>query len=251
MSSYARKRKRPFGTRYAPQRAKKTLRSTRYGTYPTFPKVVPGFTRTGGYYGRYASARYRVARSSELKFFDTTLGAAIDSTGEVLTTGGQLCLIPQGVTESTRIGRKCVIKNITIRGTFYINSLAAVSVGTALHMFVVLDKQCNGAAAAVTDVMTGTAFDVALRNLANSERFVVLKHFVLDVGAIAGVSTVWDQVCRSIMWNKKCNIPLEFSSTTGAITEIKSNNIFIMAGAAFTDDVWAFQGKCRLRYSDN
>jgi len=55
-----------------------------------------------------------------------------------------------------------------------------------------------------------------------------------------------------IEWYSKCQIPLEFSSTTGAITEIRSNNLFLLAGCSTGgDDLVNFLGTCRLRYSDN
>ena len=49
-------------------------------------------------------------------------------------------------------------------------------------------------------------------------------------------------------WYKKVDIPMDWSSTTGAITEIRSNNIFLTAGAAGFDDVVTFSGTCRLRF---
>nr|DAO75535.1 MAG TPA: capsid protein [Cressdnaviricota sp.] len=204
-----------------------------------------GVMRTGGFYGRYSG------RNAEQKFFDTTLNFLMDATGEVPATG-QLCLIPQGVTESQRVGRKCVIKSILIKAIALYSPAAGADPYMTGEILVVLDKQCNGAAAAITDVLTGTQVNTALHNLANSQRFVVLKRIKIGFNPTAGVTTAYAGAARKIDWYKKCNIPIEFSSTTGAIGEIKSNNIFLLAGSSTAgDDLVTVSGTCRLRFSDN
>jgi len=205
--------------------------------------VTPGYTRTGGNYGRYAG------RGAELKFFDTTTSFNIDQTGEVPATG-QLNLIPQGVTESTRVGRKCVLKSIQAKWDLAYSPAAAAIAATVGVIYVILDKQANGAAAAATDVFTGTNLTQAMHNLSNSQRFVVLKKMPFVFNAQAGVSTAYNSTVKHVEFYKKCNIPLEFSSTTGAITEIRSNNVFLLAGAYNTDDLIGVSGVVRVRFSD-
>jgi len=210
-------------------------------------RVAKGYTRTSGFYGRFPPS------GSENKFFDTAVGFNYDTVGEVPATG-QLCLIPQGVTESTRVGRKCVIKSIQIRGRNITAYAATANPVGSTHLFLILDKQCNGAAAAAADVFTGTGFDIVMRNLSNNERFQVLKKWEYTYGGKGGVAAAVLNECKLIKYFKKCDIPLEFSSTTGAITELKSNNLFFMAGATGAgglDDLIAFEGTVRLRFSDN
>jgi len=216
---------------------------SRYGSSAVAKYFQPGVNRTGGYYGRFAG------RGAEMKFFDTATSFTIDATGEVPATG-QLNLIPQGVTESTRVGRKCVLKSIQGRwDILYVPSSGATAV-TTYAIYLVLDKQANGAAAAMTDVFTSTAATQALHNLSNSQRFVVLKKWVRKMVSPAGVTTAYNNVIDHIDWYKRCNIPLEFSSTTGAITELRSNNVFLMAGANNTDDAITVSGNVRVRFSD-
>lgn len=217
---------------------------SRYGASAVSKYFQPGVSRIGGYYGRYAG------RNAELKFFDTTNSFTFDATGEVPATG-QLVLIPQGVTESARVGRKCVIKSIQMRGICVNVPAAAATSATTCYMYVVLDKQCNGAAAAATDVMTSTNFSLSFHNLSNSQRFVVLKKFRWTFQPGAGVTTAYNNSERAYDFFKKCNIPLEFSSTTGAITEIRSNNIFLLAGSdGQSDDLVTLAGNTRVRFSD-
>jgi len=207
-----------------------------------------GYDRTGGYYGRFN--KYGDApRASEQKFFDTTLSFAFDATGEVPATG-QLCLIPQGVTESTRVGRKCLLKSIYIKGSLAYSPTTSAAAASTSYLYLILDKQTNGAAAGASDVFMGTSFQTALRNLSNSSRFRILKMWVMDFNSTAGVSTAYNSVRKHIDYYRKLNIPLEFSSTMGALTEIRSNNLFLMAGMTGADDLISMDGVCRLRFTD-
>lgn len=200
-----------------------------------------GYTRTGGYYGRFTG------NNPEKKFFDTALSFLFDTTGEVPATG-QLCLIPQGDTESTRDGRECRIKSIQIRATLIFTPAAAATASTSVWLYVILDTQCNGAAAAVTDVFSENTLHKAMINLANSKRFRILKRFRYTFNSPAGATTAYNTVTKHIDWFKKCDIPMVFSSTSGAITEIRTNNVFLMAGSDVSDDTVSCGGNCRLRF---
>lgn len=193
---------------------------------------------------------YKYTRSQgENKFFDTVHNFSIDFTGEVPATG-QLNLIPQGVTDSTRVGRKCVIKSIQMKGQVRLVPAASATAADMVVIYVVLDRQANGAAAAVTDVLTGTDVTISMLNLTNSQRFKILKKFTFALVSTAGVTTAYNNVVKPLKWFKKCNIPLEFSGATGAITELRSNNIFLLAGSGLLDDISSYVGTTRIRYSD-
>lgn len=206
-----------------------------------------GTSRVGGFYGRYGRAARDRGLIPEKKFFDTALSFAIDATGEVPATG-QLALIPQGDTETTRDGRQCTIKSITIRGVFeYVPG--AGSLGQHIvYMCLVQDTQTNGAAAAITDVFSSNNMSTNMHNLANSSRFIIIKRWEVQVRSNAGVATAYSGDAKQIKYHKRCNIPMEYSSTAGAITEIKSNNLFLVAGSYFGDDLTTFNGTCRLRF---
>lgn len=187
----------------------------------------------------------------ELKFFDTDLSFVFDRTAEVPTTG-QLALIPQGDTQSTRDGRQAWIKSIQIQGslTYFSNSSAPSSMNACL--WLVLDTQANGAAAAITDVFTSNEIENALINLNNSGRFRILKKWVWSInpGAFDASGNLYNSVSKFFSFYKRCNIKIDWSSTTGAIGEIRSNNIFLMAGSQGNnaDDTLTLDGVCRLRF---
>jgi len=209
--------------------------------------IVPGLTRRVGFYGRYQrSASSRYGSGAEKKFFDTDINFNFDATGEI-PANGQLTLIPQGDTESTRDGRKAVIKSIQIRGNMVWLPGAGTTASSVAYFYCILDTQCNGAAALITDVFTSATMNQNLLNLNNSGRFRILKRWVIPQASGAGVSGAYGGNQKSIEWFKKCNIPVDWSGATGALTEIRSNNIFLMAGAT-TDDLQSFAGVARLRF---
>lgn len=192
----------------------------------------------------------------ELKFFDNTLAANLSTTGAVIT-GGQLLTIPQGVAQSERIGRKLVVKKIVWNLTFVLNVTgAAATVGCdRMRLMLVQDKQCNGAAATYSTVADGvlSANGVdALRNLDNIGRFNILKNWDIPLNSTAGVSGAWQQYAVCETGSVTCNIPIEYdnSVTTGAITSIRSNNIFILGCCAATNSGVSVLGTVRIRYTD-
>lgn len=183
----------------------------------------------------------------EKKFFDTTLSFNVDSTMEVPATG-QLVLIPQGDTSTTRDGRQCTIESIQIRASCIFVPGAAANAATLMHLFLILDRQANGAAAAVTDVFTSANSSLALLNLDNDDRFVIVKKWVKTFNSQAGATTAYNNQQDYIEWFKKVDIPLTFSSTAGAITELRTNNLFLVAGAQNSDDLIQVGGICRVRF---
>lgn len=237
-------RKRSYGQYTARKRRAVSRAITLRGRRARRP-YKPGYSRIGGYYGRYFPG------STELKFFDTVLSGSIDATGEVAPGGGTstgIVLIGQGVTESTRVGRKCTIKSIQMKGRM---TLATDTSSGQYNIALVWDKQANGAYPAYTDVFE-TDVPTAHLNLANSGRFVILKRWFGTMNQLTYNDTgaVFGQATKALKYYKKCNIPLEFSSTTGAITELRSNNLFLM-WSSNVDDKFAVASNWRVRFSDD
>lgn len=242
-----------------PRAMPQTVVSYTRGVRPGYGrKFKPGYNRTSGFYGRYNQP----GGGSEIKFLDTAMsqaGFASDTDLAIPGTGGQICLIPQGVTQSTRVGRCASVKSIQFRGVIALESTngGSISLKTddVFYMILVLDKQANGAAAAATDVFTTATAKQRMINLANSSRFQVLKTITKRLTAgnetDVGVTSQPADAQVPVEFYHRCNIPLEFSSTTGAITEIKSNNLFwFIAGA--TSGTWQqLLGTTRIRFSDD
>lgn len=119
---------------------------------------------------------------------------------------------------------------------------ATTTVGNAddiVRYILYCDKQCNGATATVSDILeevTPGGNDPTYRshlNLANMNRFKILhdktyKMIAPNGGPAAG--PIWQSGpdIRYFKIKKRVHLPIEFDSTTGAITEIRSNNIGVL-----------------------
>ncbi len=207
----------------------------------------PGHDRVGGFYGRYSG------RDAELKFFNTTPNDAVVATGfDVISS---VNLIAQGITENTRIGRKCTIKHIAWRYTVSlpeIDAQATAGPNDTIRVVLFVDKQCNGATATGPDIFEIDQYQ-SFTNLANQNRFRILhdRTVTLSYTSLAsdGAGVVSSSgVRKDYIFNKSCSIPLEFSDVTGAITEVRSNNIGIAIGG--DTGVAGFISRMRLRFSD-
>lgn len=201
----------------------------------------------------------RFANGGELKFFDTIkTNTNVAETGTILDDS--LNHIVQGVTESNRIGRKCTIKSVHFRGTINNNVGTDVSqLKQSVRIIVYLDKQANGATAAVADVLEDvTALNGynSFRNLANSGRFRILydlrKALIIPAVAQTAAGTFSSYVNQwSWSFNKVLNVPIEFSGVNGLIAEIRSNNIGILAISTDSDNLPQVNYTCRVRFSDS
>lgn len=186
----------------------------------------------------------------ELKFFDTALSWNFSQTGAIPATG-QLTLIPQGDTESTREGRQALVEGIEIRAQV---SFTPGALGTAIanaHVFLVLDTQTNGAAASITDIFTTTDMRYALQNLNNSERFTIIKHWGFLFEPEAGATTAYNQSVEQIEYYKEVDVLVNWKGATGALTELTTNNLFFVAGCnPSADGLVGWAGVCRLLFAD-
>ncbi len=166
------------------------------------------------------SVATRIGRSTlapELKFFDTVnTGTALAITGVV--TNNSLNIVPQGTTESQRVGRKMIIRKIGIRFLLQFNSGTAES-AEVVRVIVVQDKQANGAAFGITDVLE-TASEGSFNNLANKSRFIILMDRYEAINKTVDIGTNINEHTQAWSWFKDVNIPIEFdnSATTGALT---------------------------------
>lgn len=255
------KRYNPYDWNNRPLKNARTVTTTRFigpirgGRNPTYkqrmrPRQYAGYARTGGAYGRYGAAARNLGNLPEKKYFDTLTQFSIDATGEVPVTG-QLSLIPEGNSGITRDGRKCTLVSWQYKAVMTFQPGANAQPSGSTSIFLILDKQCNGAAAACTDVFLSTDLVSSPMQLNNSERFVILKRWVHDWSPQAGVSGAYAPITKHISKFKTCSIPMDFSGTTGVITEIKSNNVFLMAGSesiGTIDDLVTVSGIFRFRF---
>ncbi len=239
---YARKRRRTM----APRRRASTGR-------------FRGYYRKVGNYGRYNRPG---AGRQEQKFFDSDWDQAVANNiaGRVQVPGSAV-LIGQGLTESTRIGRKAVIRSILWRGHVQLQASAAniVSDTQTCRILIILDTQCNGVTADPSDTngLLQTGHYLSFNNLVNKGRFRVLydKFVEFTPVAAAGDGTTNDTggVGRFLSFSKKnCNIPIEYSGVANpaVISEIRTNNIFgMLVNRTGASDI-VLDSRFRFRFTD-
>ncbi len=204
------------------------------------PRV--GYTRTSGNYGRFR------AGGTEKKWFDSDFDEAVVATTAEISLSKNL--IAQGTGESNRIGRKCTVKAINLRYEITLPATTVATTGDIVRVILVLDKQANGVMFTGSTVLQTNTEYMSYRGLDNSNRVVVLmdRYHVINHKSAAGDATGVDTNTETAFYkfHKKVNIPLEFSDTTGAITEIRSNNIGILVISGFGRA--GFKSHCRLRF---
>lgn len=208
-----------------------------------------GYVRTGGFYGRFSRGRRTsFSAQAELKFLDTTLAPTnVPQAGVVHPT---VVAVPQDATESGRNGRKIVIKSLWFKGQMQLTSQAATgNTDDTIRIIVVQDKQANGAAFTVGQVLT-TADYRSFRNLENERRFRILSDTTSVINQNGGLAAASFEQARKFEKYIKCNIPMEYDATaaSGVVGTMRSNNIAVIAiGEA---GLAGFTYICRVRYSD-
>lgn len=218
-----------------------------YSGMPRFRPRVPqtGNVRTVGAYRR------SIPGSTEKKFLETNIGTSANfSAGLVFNS---LNLIPQGTTDITRIGNKVTITDINIRLILNMDDTTTAGFTKGIfRMIVFIDKQCNGATAGVADLLDGGVLGAGVysfRELDQVDRFTILKDKVYNLPQVTANPLHTSLTDHYIKWGKKCSVPIHFSAATGAITEIKSNNLgvlFISNNTAVNVAV----GLCRVKFTD-
>lgn len=200
----------------------------------------------------------------ERKYFDTNSAAsAVNLAQNGVIVYSSLNLVTQGNGENQMIGRKMVIKRISMKGQMNFiaqnaTGVANVTAGDKIRLVLILDKQCNGAAATISQIFQDQDIESFL-NLENKSRFQVLKEWIgivnreITFNPTAGQFAVGNALL-DINFSKKCNIPIEFapevSAGTRAIEEIKSNNL-LLVGFNQSSVAQNVSIITRIRYTDD
>jgi len=258
-------RKRKGGPSYNPRGGARRRVMQQAAYRRLIPASQRGYSQSTGYFGRFnlggAYSRLRrnpfVRRSEvEKKYFDTLISAQAITASWVVSNSQNL--IAQGTTESTRIGRKIVVKDIHCNGQVVLSPDDDITTPSnqKVRVMLMLDTQANGAnptASGATGVMLDTDVN-SFHALANKGRFRTLYEceevLVSQAGAgdgVAGANDFGGDI-KKLEFHKKVNIPIEYDSTTGAITEIRSNNLFWIFAGVTTGST--FTVRTRLRFTD-
>lgn len=189
-----------------------------------------------------------MADADELKFYDSNeTNFTVTQAGAIQTTS-MVAGIQQGAGESERIGRKVVVRKLHVNGDIILpGSATATFTEDVVRLIIFWDKQTNGAAATVGQILASASY-LAYRNLQQTGRFNILSDKKYTINASAGNGTSTADKRAHWRLNLNCKIPLEFDASTGAITDLTTNNLGVLAigaqGHAACYYYW------RVRYSD-
>ena len=179
--------------------------------------------------------------TGELKAVDTSVNQSADTTGGVVLLSG----IARGDDINQRTGREVTLRSIECR------FLGRVTAGTGIdqqqRLLLVYDRQSNGAAPTVADVL-GSANVLYPRNLENRRRFKVLydRYFQLNASGEPGSEKVFK-------FYRRLRHPMVFNSgNAGTVADITSGAIHavICGSAAPGATAGTIQGRVRIRYED-
>lgn len=240
---------------------KKARTQNRYYARPT-----RGFTRTGGFYGRFRPL-WRRRRGygmglrnldyPERKFFDVATNGNIVSTGTIHASS--LNLVSLGNAQNNMLGRKINIKRISITGIVITPTDTDTALNTLvsfdqLRFYLIMDLQANGAAATIANIFTTTGINTFM-NLENSNRFKILKEWLFvfngDPGHDGTMTYFSGSKNRFFKYSKKCDIRIDYGAQAGgsrAITEVRSNNL-LLCGFSLNGSI-AVSSNVRIRFTD-
>lgn len=236
----------------AKKKAKKPKKQTR-GQKKITDLVIPGYTRTGGTYGRFSSSS---AYGPEYKFKDTYIQTL---TGDHLLFGYPIA-ISMGTGPTQRIGTQIIIKKICVRGIYDFLPSNLANTAPIADVYLIQDTQTNGASAAWGDVfnddaVVGQAW-LQYTNLNNIDRFKILKHWKMgspyaQSSNQAGTSGQYTMSKFRFDCELDVNIPVFYSGTTGDASELTSNSIFFGAGGYIaSNETWNIYIQTRILYTD-
>lgn len=191
---------------------------------------------------------------------------ALDADAEIIDNA--LVTIATGDGPSNRDGRQICLTRASYKGVITVDTQSGTTANGRwlefVRFYLVQDTQCNGGAATVSSTTSGIFTQAnlfrAFRTPFCYGRFKILAQKTIRCSEMRPVSNNVDQQQTppyrwpfQMYWHAKPGkgIPIEYSSTTGAITERISNNVFLVAGTSgLSDDTFSVTADSFINYYD-
>lgn len=161
---------------------------------------------------RYMPLYYGLSKSTEKKFVDTTVAVGALAATSITVVNG----IATGTDYNTRIGREILMKSVYLRLTAY----NGTDQDAGIRIMLVYDKQPNGAAPAITDLLVSGDL-VSANNLNNKDRFVTISDRVRKI------STASDRGFFHKKY-KSLQTHTQYGNTGNTIASITSGALFLI-----------------------
>lgn len=184
---------------------------------------------------------YPYGTRAELKAVDTTISQVADTTGAVTLLNG----IARGDDINQRVGRRVRLASLQASIVNYVTPTTGID--QTHRCLIVYDKQSNGVAPAITDVLV-SASTVAMPNLDNRQRFVILYDKLMHLNASAEPgSMVAFKISKRLPYGVQFN-----SGDAGTVADIQTGGLFFITigSVAAGGTAGTFSGRIRVRYTD-
>lgn len=187
---------------------------------------------------------------------NTVAGASADP-----ATALSLTAIAAGDGPTHRDGRHIKVLGVFLRGQVLFSALSPsvdIPLGDYVRIAIVLDTQTNGAQLSVPDVfsdVTDTDLDtMAFRNLEYTQRFKVLKDFVVRrpyMPVVAPTGTTYASSGTMVPWKvnlsfMKRPLQINYTNTSADISNCVDNSIHVIAMAVRNDNVLRYVARTRF-----
>lgn len=175
-------------------------------------------------------------------------------------------IIP-GASVNQRVGRKISMKSISIRGMVYWSQAGATPGNDYLRCILFYDRQPNGAAPSVADLLTDTdnaggttSTAISDINISNADRFKVLRDWYWDIPMPSSgttpqnaevLSTQRELVFKDFVPLKGMEVHFN-AGTAGTVADIATGSLYLLTIGlrAAADYQFSLRFKTRLRYLD-
>lgn len=180
-------------------------------------------------------------RNEELKVYEDDTSAAI-STSPVIDYAVSYG-ITQGTAYTERIGNKITVKKILFKAKMTHNGSAS---SNFVRVMIGLDRDCLGVAIGASEILnadiTAAPYILQFREIRSTWSCTILMDKIMKTDS--GNENDW------LEWYFDCNIDMGYDASTGAITDLNGQALFLFLVSDQTTNTPTVSTNLRLRYVD-
>lgn len=191
----------------------------------------------------------------EKKYFDTevTLASNATTAAFVPTLNG----IAQNTDPFGRVGKQITVTNVNCHLKLTSGQAPATTAAGQYRVILGIDKQSNGAAPLITDILSSaplaTISPNSFRNMFTLDRFVILKDKLVTLNRWSTNGTGAYEGSKVFKLSWKGAVPVMYKDTGATVSSVTSNNFFLLMLANTTAGGGASEqlvGVARIKYTD-
>jgi len=196
-------------------------------------------------------------KKAEMKFFDYPQAHAglVAGFQEIDNSVGDYDILEGTGTRGERIGKQVTLKKIFWRWNLEAGLLLTNQSSTTVRLFIILDKQVNGATTPGSLVWDDVTNWASFNGMLDTGRFKTLYDsgpidMIRHGGAGNGTTNTFTVDSKSdTVFLKNLNIELLFDASTGAVSDLTKNHISFWASSR-KGGIVVVSSEVRLRYID-